>query len=222
MQESEAPRRSLSSIILCLVALSALTGLDLWSKQWAEEHLSRSRPVGNAPDVCDPEDRRFQRLPDGSLSLIEGHFELRYAENCGAAFGLLNTANVVVRSLVFGIAGVVAISALLWMFWMGRGGICFALSVPCIVSGALGNLWDRASRGYVIDFIRAYDLPGYRSSWDYPTFNVADIAITVGVALMFIASFREDASREDGAATSGDSLSSGEALEDKEASRGNA
>jgi signal peptidase II len=59
--------------------------------------------------------------------------------------------------------------------------------VPLIVSGALGNLFDRVRYGYVVDFIRFH----WRGEWDYPTFNVADVGISVGVALLIIDGFLE-------------------------------
>jgi signal peptidase II len=60
-----------------------------------------------------------------------------------------------------------------------------AISLSLILGGAIGNLIDRLIYGYVIDFL---DL--YYHSWHWPAFNVADSAITIGVGLMLIDSFR--------------------------------
>ena len=68
----------------------------------------------------------------------------------------------------------------MWLYWTGYGGTLFAVSVPLIASGALGNLVDRFRLGYVVDFIRFH----VREAFVWPTFNVADITITVGVALL--------------------------------------
>jgi signal peptidase II len=72
------------------------------------------------------------------------------------------------------------------MFARGNGGPLFAWSVPLVVSGALGNMIDRVRLGYVVDFIHfhVYD------SFEWPTFNVADSTITVGVALLLLDGMR--------------------------------
>jgi signal peptidase II len=121
------------------------------------------------------------------IVLVDGYFELRYAENCGAAFGLLRDAPPWVRKAIFGGAAILAVVALFWMFITGRGGPLFAASVPFIVSGAIGNLYDRVFFGYVVDFLRFH----WETAWSYPTFNVADIAITIGVGLYLIDSLRD-------------------------------
>jgi signal peptidase II len=130
----------------------------------------------------------MQRLPNNGVVLIEGYFEFRYAENCGAAFGLLRDADDSVRRIVFGLAALGATVALFWMFVVGKGGPLFAWSVPFVVSGAVGNLIDRIRYGYVVDFIRfhVYD------KFEYPTFNVADITIVIGVGLLLLDGFRKE------------------------------
>jgi signal peptidase II len=70
----------------------------------------------------------------------------------------------------------------LWLFVTGYGGRLFAISVPLIASGALGNLIDRFRLGYVIDFVRFH----IQDSFVWPTFNFADATITIGVALLLI------------------------------------
>jgi signal peptidase II len=167
-----------------LVSLSLYTFADLASKEWALNALSRAR-VGEAPPTCEPDERgylRMQRIPVDTVTVIDGYLELRYAENCGAAFGMLRTAPSWVRAAVFGIAGVGACIVLGMMFMRGSGGRLFAWSVPLVLSGAIGNLADRVRHGFVVDFIRFH----IRNSWEYPTFNVADIAIAVGVGLLLL------------------------------------
>lgn len=206
--------RSMRIIALGLVATGALLWLDLGTKNWAESTLSTPLP-GDPPPVCEPDEygfRRWQRAKGDVVVLIEDHLELRYAENCGAAFGMGSQASPWVRKVVFGIAAVAASGALLFMFVQGRGTVWFALSVPMIVSGALGNLIDRLRFGYVVDFIRAYNLHlPYLNEW--PTFNVADIGITVGVGLLVLDGFRqpkeETANPEGEAAATGSSEAAG-------------
>jgi signal peptidase II len=183
--------RSPRAIVACLVALVLLTAADLWSKSWAERTLSSpaQQPTGEA---CTPNENGhylMQRERGDAIVLIDGFLELRYAENCGAAFGMLDRAPRWVRASVFMVAGTVAIAALLWMFVRGSGGTLFAWSVPLVVSGAVGNMVDRLRLGYVIDFIYFH----VHQSFEWPTFNVADSTITVGVALLLLDGMRRPA-----------------------------
>jgi len=190
--EKSAPPtpRTKKALILCLVGTAALLAADLGSKAWALETLSTER-MSEPPPVCQTDESGYmrpQRLNTREpYVLIEDHMELRYAENCGAAFGLLRDAPSIARHAVFGTAAIAATLALLWMFATGRGGAPFAWSVPFIVSGALGNLADRLRLGYVVDFIRVYwetELPWVGTQW--PTFNIADVTITIGIVLLLI------------------------------------
>jgi signal peptidase II len=186
----ETERRSQRAIAICLVGTALLLAADLGSKAWAMDTLSTERTT-EPPPVCQPDDSGYMRPQRLNVRepyvLVEDHVELRYAENCGAAFGLLRNAPGYARHAVFGTAALAATIALLWMFVMGRGGRAFAWSVPFIVSGALGNLADRLRLGYVVDFIRVYwetELPWVGTQW--PTFNIADVTITIGIVLLLI------------------------------------
>jgi signal peptidase II len=177
-------RRTLQAILFCLVGTIFFTWADLASKNWAQAELSREPHVAPHP-TCERDERgyiQFQRARQGSVVLVDDYLELRYAENCGAAFGMLAEAPRWVRLGVFMSVGAFAVIALSYMFITGTGGPLFAWSVPLIVSGALGNVIDRIRFGYVVDFIR-FHLP---SGWEWPTFNVADSTITVGVALLLL------------------------------------
>jgi signal peptidase II len=184
------PRRTTQALIVAILAAVALTALDIGTKTWAEEALSRARS-GEAPPVCEEEDGyiAYQRLRGEPHVLVENVLEFEYAENCGAAFGLMRNAPAIARKVVFGIAATSAVLALFFLFATGRGGPLFAWSVPFVASGALGNLIDRVRYGYVVDFIHVHYEPW---DFDYPTFNVADITITVGVILLILDSFRAE------------------------------
>jgi signal peptidase II len=129
----------------------------------------------------------MQRTRSHPVVLVEGYLELRYAENCGAAFGLLDQAPRILKLMLFYIAALVAVIALLWMYIRGSGGVLFALSVPFVISGALGNFIDRIRYVYVVDFIRFHILHYF----EWPTFNVADAAITVGVFFLLFDGFTQ-------------------------------
>ena len=176
-------RRSIQAVVACIVGAVALTGLDLWSKNWAESTLSAPRE--NPPAVCLDNGGyiQTQRSQSDSIPVIEDVFEFEYAENCGAAFGLMRDNSPAARAAVFGVAAIAAVGVLFWLFFQGRGGALFAWSVPLVAGGALGNFTDRMRYGYVVDFIHFHYEP---LSFDYPTFNVADIAIVIGVALLVL------------------------------------
>ncbi|MDH3201590.1 MAG: signal peptidase II [Myxococcales bacterium] len=183
---SRAPR-SRKALLLCLIATAVLAGIDLGTKHWALDRLSQ--PSAHASDpACEPDEYghiRQQRTQRPPVVLVDGYLEFRYAENCGAAFGFMRDMPSMVRKGVFYFAAVGAVVLLLWMFAGGRGGRLFAWSVPLIVGGAIGNFVDRVRFGYVVDFIRFH----LNDRWAYPTFNIADAWITIGVALILIDGF---------------------------------
>lgn len=169
-----------------LASLAVYTALDLWTKEWALDHLSRERTT-EKPALCVPSAQGhtpFQRQPLAQQPLIEGVLNLSYAENCGAAFSMLRTAPAAVRAVVFGVANLAALGALFVLFIRGSGGPAFAAAVPLIASGALGNLSDRVRHGFVVDFIRVDP-----RLFEYPVFNVADVAIAIGVGLLLLDNF---------------------------------
>lgn len=195
--DERALRRSAWSLIAMFGALFLYTAADLASKEWALDTLSLAR-AGNQPPICQPDAQGFmdiQRLPTQPMVFVEGILDLHYAENCGAAFGLLRSAPGWVRALVFGLAAIGASVVLIVMFVRGSGGKPFAAAVPLILSGAIGNLSDRVRHGFVVDFIQVNP-----RLFDYPTFNVADIAITIGVGLLLIDGMNKPASEPVGLA----------------------
>lgn len=181
-------RRSARALWACVAGVIAFAALDLGSKRWAETELARERD-GLRPAVCAPDKDGhwyFQRVRTRAIVLVDDYLELRYAENCGAAFGMLDRSPGWLRAGVFLTAATIAVGALVWMFFSGSGGPLFAWSVPLIVSGAIGNMVDRLNLGYVVDFIRFH----VHDKFEYPTFNIADATITIGVALILIDGFR--------------------------------
>jgi signal peptidase II len=184
-------RRTAKAVMLCVVATTLLTITDLGSKAWAEAALSLERTAA-PPPVCARDQlgrAGMQRLRGEIIELVPGYLELRYAENCGAAFGMLTDAPRWLRAGIFLGTGVVFVVILGAMFVRGSGGPLFAWSVPMVVSGALGNMVDRARAGYVVDFIHFH----VHDSFHYPTFNVADITITIGLGLFLLDGLRRPA-----------------------------
>jgi lipoprotein signal peptidase len=186
--------RSFKLLAICLAVAALLTVMDLGSKSWALETLSAESFVP-AGEVCEPDEDgyiRNQRRRRAPVVLIDGVLEFSYAENCGAAFGFLR--DFPFRRLIFFPAALFAVVLLPVLMMRGQGGRLFVYSVPFIIAGALGNLHDRVMHGFVVDFIRFYVRDGWAflsPGWEYPTFNVADIHITVGVVLILLDGFAE-------------------------------
>ena len=106
------------------------------------------------------------------------HFNLVHMHNTGAAFSMLSDAP---RVFFIALGVGVSLGILWWLRQNPRGQTLFAVSLSLILGGALGNVIDRATRGYVIDF-----LDFYWGSWHFAAFNVADMAITIGAGLMIL------------------------------------
>lgn len=135
-------------------------------------------------------DQWTKRLVDASMQLYQSielvpFFQLTYLRNQGAAFSFLAGAGGWQRWFFIGLA--VTASALIcyWLKRMERSQHWEAAAWALILGGALGNLIDRVVYGYVIDFLDVY-----YGQWHWPAFNVADSAITIGVAMLLIDSLR--------------------------------
>jgi len=115
------------------------------------------------------------------LELVHGFFDLVHVRNTGVAFSLLSNLDhryvhpLLILATVLAMAAVLAYIAYLPC----RGAAPVGLGL--ILGGAIGNLIDRARLGYVVDFL---DLHWRNHHW--PTFNVADVGISVGVVLLVI------------------------------------
>jgi lipoprotein signal peptidase len=157
---------------------------DVCSKAWAEIALSR-------------------RFDEPSIVLIDKHLSFTLAYNKGGAWGLLQDAPESVRRPFFFAVSVLAVLFIVSLYSkIGKGQRALAWGLPLVLGGALGNLSDRVTRSSVIDFIdyraewvlamnRAIlkAVPGWGVTDHWPTFNVADIAICMGVGLMAVDMF---------------------------------
>jgi lipoprotein signal peptidase len=125
---------------------------------------------------------RFRfRSPAKGIEVVSGFARLRYVENPGAAWGLLGGLDDRVRTPLFLAIAFVAIAFL--GFVLARAPSdhpMFVHALSLIIGGAAGNLVDRLRQGYVVDFIELHA----RDAWRWPTFNVADVAISIGVVLL--------------------------------------
>jgi signal peptidase II len=123
----------------------------------------------------------LQRLPPGRpIPVIEGFFSLTLVMNPGLAFGMLAETPAGWRWVVALLSiGALAVLAVLGLRMLPTGGRLTPLALGLIFGGAVGNLIDRARFGAVVDFLD-FHWRGYH----WPAFNVADSAISVGVALL--------------------------------------
>jgi signal peptidase II len=112
-------------------------------------------------------------------------WRMHYVENPGAAWGILRGASEGVRNALFGAVSVAAIVFILAYYRrVGARQRWLQLALVFVLSGALGNAIDRAARSYVVDFIAWHWWN--RPDLQWPTFNIADSLIVVGVAMLII------------------------------------
>ena len=130
-----------------------------------------------------------------TYTIVPGAINIVHAENPGAAFGILSEGHPLLRTIVLvGISTIVLmfIARLLW--YAPRSAMAepplLRVSLALVFAGALGNLIDRVLRGKVTDFIQVFI-----GSYEFPAFNVADSAITVGATLLIAGLARSEVLR---------------------------
>lgn len=145
------------SLVIALVVVV----LDFITKRWIESALEYGEHVP-----------------------LTGFFNLVLAYNAGAAFSFLSDAGGWQRWF-FTIVSAGASVLIFFLLRKHTADKLFCIALSLILGGALGNLWDRATLGHVVDFLD-FHLAGYH----WPAFNVADSAISLGAVLLVIDSFR--------------------------------
>ncbi len=123
----------------------------------------------------------------GEHLTITSFFDLVRYHNEGAAFSFLADAGGWQKWFFSGIS-VVAVLVITYLIKKHQYQKLFCLGLALVLGGAIGNLYDRLTLGYVVDF-----LSFHYQNWYYPAFNVADSAICVGVALLLMDSFKKSA-----------------------------
>lgn len=114
----------------------------------------------------------------GDSRYVTSFFNLVRAHNTGAAFSFLAGASGWQRWFFVGL-GVAATIFIVWLLRRHGHQTLFATALSLILGGAVGNVVDRLLHGYVVDFLQFH-----WNQWYYPSFNVADSAITVGAVLL--------------------------------------
>lgn len=141
-----------------LLIAAVVVALDLWTKSLATQMLQYGRPV--------------EILPVLDFTLLH---------NRGAAFSFLSSAGGWQRWVFTAIALAVSAVLLVWTLQLKPHERWLSVTLPLILGGALGNLYDRLTLGYVVDFVHFHWQGRY-----FPAFNIADAAITVGAIMMIV------------------------------------
>jgi signal peptidase II len=149
-----------------LMVAAAALGFDRWTKALIQ--------------------RRFGL--NESISVIDGFFNITYVRNTGVAFGIFDPLSLPSKSVllsVFTAFAVVVVIAYSVRSPLRNRLLQFALAL--ILGGAVGNLYDRLAYGYVVDFLEFY-----AGAYHWPSFNIADSAISIGVVLLALEILRDE------------------------------
>ncbi|AMT96089.1 MULTISPECIES: signal peptidase II [Psychrobacter] len=134
--------------------------IDQWTKWLAETNLTFHEPV----------------------PVIEPFLNWTLAYNYGAAFSFLADAGGWQKWFFSGLALVMALFLIVYLIKAPRKATLLSVGLAMVLGGAVGNLIDRLLHGHVIDFIHVHNA----DVWHYPIFNIADMGISIGVALIVI------------------------------------
>ena len=116
----------------------------------------------------------------GDSTTVTRFFNVVRAHNTGAAFSFLAGASGWQRWF-FTAIGIVAALFIVWMLRSHSSQKLFAFAMACILGGAVGNVIDRVAHGYVVDFLQFH-----YAGWYFPSFNIADSAITIGAIALIL------------------------------------
>ncbi len=138
--------------------------LDLWTKNLASQYLQMHEPVAVIPG-----------------------FNLTLMHNYGAAFSFLGDAGGWQRWFFICLTLAVSAFIIIWLYGLKARQRWMACALAMILGGAAGNLWDRVTLGYVIDYIDiSLSFLPWRLFNPWPAFNIADSAIFIGAAMLII------------------------------------
>ena len=172
-----------------IVVAAAIAIVDQFTKWLAVAHLTRAfvgpdgAPLGFAAKLSNFLWLRHPE-PEGFVRVIDKFWHFRYVENPGAAWGFLAGSASWFRTPFFVIVAIAAMTFIVIYFrrTLPQQKLLRA-ALMLVFGGAIGNFIDRIRLGYVIDFI---DWHWYDTALRWPTFNVADAAISVGVVLLIL------------------------------------
>lgn len=117
-----------------------------------------------------------------SREIIPGFFSLTYIHNKGVIFGIFSDIESIYLEkflIILSIGSFIIITLYFFLFRHESRWASWAFAL--VLGGAMGNTWDRLTQGYVVDFLDFYYGP-----YHWPTFNLADSMITVGVGMLLL------------------------------------
>src|SRR5215813_8357484 len=124
-----------------------------------------------------------------SIPVVDGFFNITYVRNTGVAFGIFSSISSPAKSVLLSVFTAFAAAVVItYSVRSPARNRLLQVALSLILGGALGNLYDRLTYGYVVDFLEFY-----AGSYHWPSFNVADSAISIGVGLLAIEIIRSEA-----------------------------
>jgi signal peptidase II len=150
--------------VFSTVFLASLVA-DQWTKVWARDAL---KPLHHA------------------MVVVEGYFDLSYSENTGSAFGLFQGLSFA-PYLLFGVGAIALVVIVAFLRKVRPDRLRIAAELGLLAGGAVGNIIDRVRFGRVTDFV-VWKVHAHQ----WPTFNVADAALVVGVIALLLDAKSED------------------------------
>lgn len=123
-------------------------------------------------------------LTGKDIVVIKNFFQFSYLENTGAAFGIFRDKLMFLTIITL----IVVSGVIVYLFKFKPTSKLLRVSLALIISGAIGNLIDRIHYKYVVDFILFH----YKDIYYFPTFNVADVLVSVGTILLALFVIKED------------------------------
>ncbi|MFK5985980.1 MAG: signal peptidase II [Pseudomonadota bacterium] len=122
-----------------------------------------------------------------SVAVIEDFFKLNFSltlvHNYGAAFSFLADQGGWQRWFFTLFSALISLALIVWLFRLKASDRLLAIAISLVLGGAIGNLWDRVTMGYVVDFLDVF-IQTSTIEWHWPAFNVADSAISIGAVLL--------------------------------------
>lgn len=127
-----------------------------------------------------------------NINIFKGFFQIFYAKNSGAIWGLFhNQSNSIIPKIITLISTIAVLILIFFFLKVSPKHKLEILSLSFIIGGAIGNIIDRIHQGFVVDFLDFY-INGYH----WPTFNIADSFITIGVIILAISIWKGKESQQ--------------------------
>ncbi len=172
---------------LLAVMFGVLVVADQASKYWAVDRLTNTFEVRGGVTFAEKLRgfygyRHLEIHAVSPVTISRSWWAMRYVENPGAAWGLFQGMSGSTRNAFFTLVSLAAVAFILVYYRRLRPEQRYSqVALALLLSGAVGNFIDRLARQYVIDFI-----DWYAGSWHWPTFNLADSMIVVGVLMLVV------------------------------------